>query len=125
MAGAEVGESGGAIGRLLRDAREHGADPLGLDHADGPAVSEEQVIARAGLELDLAEDDAGAGGEVDGFDVLDDPAGLDESASICRRAGLWTSRALGCVNDLWDAAAWSKGVSGSLLILQKEEPRGR
>jgi len=76
--GQEIGERGGVVGGLLGDAGERGAGLLGFDHANRLAADEEQIIAGAGLELDFAEGDAGTGGKVDGFDILNDPAGRDE-----------------------------------------------
>ena len=49
---------------LFGDTRKSGAGLLGLDDADGFAVHEEQVIARAGLEGNLPKRDAAASREI-------------------------------------------------------------
>lgn len=58
-----------------------GEEVLGLE------IDEEQVVAGAGFERDFAEGDATAGGEINGFVVLNDPAGRDE-LSVDLGAGL-------------------------------------
>ena len=81
------GQTLGVLLRLDLDARQGVALGLRLEDADGLAVDEEQVVGEAVAvgELELADGDAAAGGQVHLVAVLDDPAGLLQLAVDGRR----------------------------------------
>lgn len=72
--GEEVGKLSGIVSRLLRHGGKGRADFLGLDHSDGLTVHQQEVIAAAGLQRNLADGNALSGAEVDGAVVLYHPA---------------------------------------------------
>jgi hypothetical protein len=78
--GEKIREAFAVVAGLLGDGGEGGAGFLGLDHAEGQAIDEEEIIAAAGRERDLAEGDAAGGGGVIGAIILDGPAGGDEES---------------------------------------------
>ena len=83
----EVGEVFAVVGGLLGDGGKRGAFFFGLDHAERDAINEEEVVAAAGLERNLAERDAAGGGRVESLVVLDGPIGSREHR-VDRDAGL-------------------------------------
>lgn len=74
----EVGEILRVVARLLGDAGEQRALLFRLDHADGPAIHEQEVIARAGFQRSFAQRDATTGGGIELPVILNDPAGRGE-----------------------------------------------
>jgi hypothetical protein len=66
------------MGRLLGDARQERALLLSLGDADGFAVHEQEIIARAGFHRDFAQRDAASTGGIERPVVLNDPAAGDE-----------------------------------------------
>src|SRR5262249_26329972 len=63
------------LGTLYFDADEGLADLLGLDHAHGPPVDDEEVVGRTSQRRELTEGDPTAGAQVEVGAVLHDPAG--------------------------------------------------
>lgn len=73
----------GVVAGLVGHGGKRGAGFFGLDHADGFAVGEQEVIAATGLQRDLAHRDPSAGAEVELFIVLHLPvAAREESVDL-------------------------------------------
>ncbi len=88
----------GVLAGLRLDPQQRGAGLLGLEHAQGDAVDEQQVVngAVAGLHVDLAYRDAGdgaagcLGSQVRALAVLYDPPGpLKPAVDLQARDSLW------------------------------------
>ena len=63
---------------LLGDAGKQRPGALGLHHADGFAVHEQEIIALAGFDGGLEQGDAPAGGGIELLEALNRPTGGDE-----------------------------------------------
>jgi hypothetical protein len=70
----EIRHGAGVADRLIGDAGEGCSFLFGLDDADGFAVDQQQVVARAGFEGDLAQRDTATSREVHLLEVLHRPA---------------------------------------------------
>lgn len=57
----------------VRAGGERCSNLFGFDHTRGFAIHEEEIIARAGREGGFSQGDATTGGEIDGFEILNDP----------------------------------------------------
>lgn len=78
MARQPFGQPFEVLARLRLDAGERGPFLLRLDDADDPGVGVEQVVGEPGGERELADRDAGTGGDVVRAVIPHEPSGLRE-----------------------------------------------
>jgi hypothetical protein len=83
---------------LLGDGGERGAGLFGFDDDDGDAIDEQEVIARASFERHFADGNAGSGGEIEGFVILEYPTAGGE---LCELLPLVSSQIPGPIRGEW------------------------
>ncbi len=98
------------MARLLGDAGKQRALLLRLDHADGLAIHEQEVIARAGFQRRFAQRDATAGRGIELPVILNDPAGRGELRVDLLASALFGRFSHGSASDLIWIGFWAGHV---------------
>ena len=76
----KVWEVCGIVAGLFRHTGEQRAFLFGLDHANGLTIDQQQIITRAGFQGHFPQGDSAGRCKIQVFEILNDPAGLDQEA---------------------------------------------